>query len=664
MPSFLLECFSEEIPSRMQRGACEQLVRAFSGQLEKAGITHGNITTFVSPRHLAIHIADLPAIQPDRVEEKKGPKTTAPEAALKGFAQSAGVDLSTCETRTIGKDDYYFATITIKGRKTADTITDIATQILADFTWPKSMRWGAHNAVWVRPLHRITALFDDAVLPVKFHHITASNITQGHRFLAPDEIEIPHADAYEATLEKALVMVNFDARKEAIRAQISQVASDKKLHVVEDDGLLNEITGLIEWPTTYVGTFDKGFLRLPPEVLISEMKHHQRYVALTDSTGKLSNHFIAVSNMRHDDGGKAVIEGNARVLRARLSDGAFYFESDQAKPLESWAEGLRDVVFHAKVGMMHEKVSRIETLALKIASSVGYDKDKAIISRASKLCKADLTTGMVGEFPDLQGIMGRYYAKAQGEHEAVGEAIYEHYKPQGAGDTLPDSDVGAIISLADKLDSITSLWAAGEKPTGSKDPLALRRAAIGVLRILDARAWKLDIGGLFPKSHAEELSEFFTDRMRQMLKEEGIRHDIIEAVLAAPAQGFMPTALFARARDFASWLKTEKGEKTTAAIKRALNILSAEEKKDKATISYDTAKIGLLQKAEEINLWQVAQQVGHTKPSKVEELTNPINSFFDNVLVTETGFKEGRLGLLAYIREATCTIADFSKLEG
>ncbi len=666
MASFLLECFSEEIPSRMQRGACDQLTRLFTAQLAKAGITHGDIRTFVSPRHLAIHIANLPTTQEDRVEEKKGPKTNAPEAALKGFAASAGIDLSTCETRTIGKDSYYFATITIKGRKVADAMTEIASSVLREFTWPKSMRWGARDTVWVRPLHRLTALFDDVVLPVTFGHITASNITQGHRFLAPAEVTIPHADQYEATLEKALVLVDFAKRKEIIRTQIADAVKAKKLSVVEDDDLLNEITGLIELPTTYVGTFDEAFLKLPREVLISEMKHHQRYVALAGANGEITNHFAVVSNMRHDDGGKVVIAGNERVLRARLSDGAFYYDTDKAKKLEDWAQGLRDVVFHAKVGMMNEKVSRIEDYAAKIAPHVAGDdvKDAKLIKTAAQLCKADLTTGMVGEFPELQGIMGRYYARHHGLDARVAEAIYDHYKPVGAGDSLPETALASVISVADKLDSIISLWAAGEKPTGSKDPLALRRAAIGILRILDANHAALDLAPLFPAKIASELSEFFTDRMRQMLKDEGVRHDIIEAVLHAPTKTLIPSQLFARVRDFSTWLKTPAGEKTAAAIKRALNIINAEEKKSKAAIAIDTKKISALALPEEQTLWALVQTVGDSKPTGLEGLAAPINTFFDKVLVTEPEFRDGRLGLLAYTRDTAHRIADFSRLEG
>lgn len=666
MASFLLECFSEEIPSRMQRGACEQLTRLFTAQLEKAGIAHGAIRTFVSPRHLAIHIADLPTVQEDRVEEKKGPKTTAPEAALKGFAQGAGVDLAACETRTIGKDSYYFVTVTIKGRKVADAITEIASTVLRDFTWPKSMRWGARDTVWVRPLHRLVALFDDTVLPVSFGHITASNITQGHRFLAPAEITIAHADRYEEALEKGLVLVDSAKRKETIRAQIHAAVTTKKLSVVEDDDLLNEITGLIEFPTTYVGTFDESFLQLPREVLISEMKHHQRYVALAGANGEITNHFAVVSNMRHDDGGKVVIAGNERVLRARLSDGAFYYDTDKAKPLAEWAEGLRDVVFHAKVGMMHEKVTRIADYAVKIAAHFAGDdvKDATLIGAAANLCKADLTTGMVGEFPELQGIMGRYYAHHHGLDARVAEAIYDHYKPVGAGDSLPESALASVISVADKLDSIISLWAAGEKPTGSKDPLALRRAAIGILRILDAHGAALDLANLFPEQIAAELTEFFTDRMRQMLKDEGVRHDIIEAVLHASGKTLVPAALFAHVRKFSTWLKTPAGEQTAAAIKRALNIVQAEEKKSKAAIAIDTTKIGALKLPEEKKLWEMVQQAGNRQLSVLEELAPHINTFFDAVLVTEPEFRDGRLGLLASTREKALSYADFSRLEG
>jgi glycyl-tRNA synthetase beta chain len=409
-----------------------------------------------------------------------------------------------------------------------------------------------------------------------------------------------------------------------------------------------------------MGEFDKEFLSLPPEVLISEMKYHQRYFALNDASGKLTNHFLIVANRPTIDGGKAVIAGNSRVLRARLSDGAFYWEQDRKKPLTEWAKGLADMVFHAKVGTVAEKVSRIETLAVAIAKAVGYTDEKSV-RRAAQLCKADLTTGMVGEFPDLQGIMGRYYAKAQGEPDSVAEAIYEHYKPVGANDSLPTTELGAILAVADKLDSIISLFAAGEKPTGSKDPLALRRAALGALRIIIDRQWHLDFVSFTPSS---ELLDFLRERLKNLLRDEGIRHDVIEASFLSKESDFSPFAIYQRAQQFSTWLATESGAATLTAINRALNIVAAEEKKSKSPIISEPQKHASLTKAEEKNLWAVTQQISYTTITNLEQLTDPINAFFAVSLVTEEGFREARLSLLAAVRDAAMTIADFSKIEG
>ena len=658
MPTLLLELFSEEIPSRMQRGAAEQLQRLIAAGLEKNLLKPASVKTFVSPRHLAIQCFGLPEIQPDVREERKGPKVGAPEQAMKGFLGATGLSASQCEQR----DGYYYATIERKGRPAAEVVKTICEEVLAAFSWPKSMRWGARPLQWVRPLHRITCLLDSAVVPVQFAHLVASNITEGHRFLAPAAITIADAQLYEEALLKAHVQVDYAARRAKIAAAIAALAAAAKMTLVQDEALLDEVTGLVEWPVPLLGEFDAKFLELPPEVLISEMKVHQRYFALQDADGTLTNKFIAVANMLTADGGKRVIAGNARVLRARLSDGEFYWQQDQKTPLVAWGEKLRDVVFHAKVGMMDAKVARIEALAAEIAKAVGF-KDMALVQKAARLCKADLTSGMVGEFPELQGIMGRYYANAQGEPKAVAEAIYEHYKPQGAGDSLPETELGAIISVADKLDSIVSLFAAGEKPTGSKDPLALRRAALGILRILLDRQWSLDLMMLISdKKVAGEVADFFRDRLQNVLREEGLRHDVIEAKIGAQA-GFDALAIANNTRALATWLSAPAGKDTLAAVKRVVNILAAEEKKAKATFASDAARNNSLAKEEEKALW-AGLQAAKVDTSSLEQLTVPINRFFDAVLVTEPEFREARLSLLAGVRAQAMQLADFSKIEG
>jgi glycyl-tRNA synthetase beta chain len=662
MPSLLLELFSEEIPARMQRGAGEQLVRLVTRGLEKSGLPHSTMRAYVSPRHLAVMVEGLPAHQPDVTEEKKGPRVGAPEQAIQGFLQSTGLTLADCEQRAIGKDTYYFATITRKGRATGEVAKEILEEALQHFVWPKSMRWGAHKMHWVRPLHRILCLLDDAVIPVSFGHLTASNITEGHRFLAPAPITLPHAKDYVAALQQANVMVDADARKANIRESLAAAAAQHKLTLREDETLLEEVTGLVEWPVVLLGEFDREFLTLPPEVLISEMKHHQRYFALSGADGKLTNRFLLVANRPTSDGGKAVIAGNSRVLRARLSDGAFYWEQDQKKPLSTWANGLADMVFHAKVGRMDKEVERTRALAIAIAKEIGY-QNLTEVARAAELCKADLTTGMVGEFPDLQGIMGRYYANAQGEAKAVVEAIYEHYKPAGAGDSLPATELGAILSVADKLRMMQSLFAAGEKPTGSKDPFALRRAALGALRIVRERQWGINFASFTPSA---ELLEFLRERLKNLLRDDGVRHDVIEAGFASAGGGFTPHHLSLETHQLMQWLVSDAGVSALAAIKRALNILAAEEKKSPAPFTFSVEKSGILNDKTETELLAVLKTISVEKPQDLEALTAPINAFFDTILVNseDPELRAARLSLLAGVREVSRKIADFSKIEG
>ena len=533
------------------------------------------------------------------------------------------------------------------------------------------MRWGAHNMRWVRPLHALTALFDSEVIPVQFGHLTASNVTHGHRFLAPDAITLAHANDYVGALEKAHVLVDAETRKETIRTQLLAAAKSANLHVVEDDALLEEVTGLVEWPTVLVGSFDAEFLSLPPEVLVSEMKHHQRYFALKDAAGTLTNQFLITSNMITSDGGTQVIAGNSRVLRARLSDGAFYWEQDRKVSLETWGKKLADVVFHAKVGMMDAKVARIEALALQIADAVAPTLDKELVKRAAKLCKADLTSGMVGEFPELQGIMGRYYAKAQGEPEAIAEAIYEHYKPQGAGDDVPQTELGAILSIADKLDSIISLFAAGEKPTGSKDPLALRRAALGIQRICIALNWHLDLRMFVrDKKLQQEIITFFADRLSNQMREQGLRHDVVDAVLAAQTIKFIPAQLSIEMHDFQHWLQTSNGTAALAAIKRAMNMIAKADASSFIPISsiVQTQLEQIHIRNLYVELTNKCQRLndGCFFLADLEELAPYVNAFCNNVLVNaeEPEARIARLSLLAGVREAANTIADFSKIEG
>jgi glycyl-tRNA synthetase beta chain len=659
MPTLLLELFSEEIPSRMQRSGAEQLSRLMNEGFKKNMLALAECKTFVSPRHLAIQCFGLPAIQPDVKEERRGPKIGAPEQALKGFLQSTGLTLEQCEQR----DGYYYATIERKGRAVAEVVKEIIETALSAFVWPKSMKWGARPMQWVRPLHSITCLLDDAVVPVQFGHLTAGNVTHGHRFLAPAPITISHAEKYEELLKDAFVVVDFEKRKNYIGNAVHNLAVQHGLQVIDDNALLDEVTGLVEWPVPLLCEFDAKFLDLPPEVLISEMKNHQRYFALYGADGKLTNRFITVANMVNADGGARVKDGNGRVVRARLADGEFYWNQDRLTKLEDWGKKLSDVVFHAKVGMMDKKVERIEARAVEIANALTQEVHGGHASvnlddirRTAKLCKADLTSGMVGEFPELQGIMGRYYATAQGERDEVADAIRDHYKPQGANDTLPESPLAAIIAIADKLDSITSLFAAGEKPTGSKDPLALRRAALGINNILIDMKWSLDLSAFA----STEVIEFMADRLRQNLKDKGIRHDVIESKVST-AFNFSPASIYRDAIELSQWLATDCGKETVAAIKRCLNILASEEKKDKKLFA---ASIAGTKAPAEKALSEELDGFSPIVPQNLEALTAPINQFFTDLMVTEEGKRDARLSLLAAVRDAANTIADFSKIEG
>jgi glycyl-tRNA synthetase beta chain len=690
MATLLLELFSEEIPSRMQRGAAEQLQRLITAGFDKAGLKAEEAKTYVSPRHLAISLSGLPLIQPDVKEERKGPKVGAPEQAMKGFLTAVGLTAEQCEQR----DGYYYATIERKGQPVADVAKKIIEEALSAFGWPKSMKWGNRPMQWVRPLHRIVALLDDKIIPAQFGHLTASNVTEGHRFLSSGTITLGHANDYLKALADAHVMVDYAARRGAIAAGVEAVASSHSLKLIQDEALLDEVTGLVEWPVPLLGTFEEKFLALPQEVLISEMKTHQRYFALQKADGSLAHQFITVANMVTKDAGKKVMEGNSRVVRARLSDGEFYWEQDKKTPLEAWGKKLSDVVFHAKVGMMDAKVARIEKLSVAIATKLCHpgrsegsatpeilryaQDDYLLVRRTARLAKADLTSGMVGEFPELQGIMGRYYALAQGEKPEIADAIRDHYKPLGANDSTPESPLAAIVGTADKLDSILSLFKAGEKPTGSKDPLALRRAALGILRTMLDKEWSFDLNKIIhasidmdsteAKQSAADVILFFVDRMKVLLRDNGIRHDIIDAAVKLPSgtnvnreYSFDPLAIAKRARTLTTWLNTPGGKDALAAIKRTLNILAAEEKKAKTP--FMPSNTGALAQPAEKILQQSLQQKA-AAASDLEALTAPINQFFTDILVTEPEFRDARLGLLASVRATASTIADFSKIEG
>ncbi|HEU5047806.1 MAG TPA: glycine--tRNA ligase subunit beta [Rickettsiales bacterium] len=670
MSDFLLELFSEEIPARMQSEAARHLAATFTDALKQAGIEHGKVKTFVTPRRLAVLAEGIPTIQPDITVEKKGPKTSAPQAALDGFLRKENLAVEQLEKRTVGKDEIYFAVVHQKGQPTATLLKSIIEKILAAFPWPKSMRWGSNPTRWVRPLHSILCILGNEIVPVEFAGFKAGNTTCSHRFLAPQTITINSPADYESALAKACVMADQEKRKAEIQKQAEALAASHKLKLKRDDGLLAEVTGLVEFPNLLLGNIDAQFMDLPPEVLTSEMRTHQKYFALLDSSGKLADKFLITSNMTTQDGGKAIVAGNERVLRARLADGRFFFDQDRKKILAQWAEGLKDVTFHAKIGTIADKVDRIRKLAVELIRFVP-GADKAAVELAANLCKADLVTGMVGEFPELQGVMGRYYALHEKLPVIIADAIREHYLPLGPDSPVPHSPVSICIALADKLDTLISMFAAGEKPTGSKDPFALRRSALGIIRIILENNLRLPLKSLLN----EELLAFFSDRLIVQLKEQGIRADIIKSVMAGGDDDLV--RVVARAKAIQDFLAAEDGANLLAAYKRAANILNIEEKKD--NIRYNgSIKTALLQQDEEKKL---SESLASTTPETLKwlekeefsqamtvlsSLRSPVDRFFDAVMVNaeDKDLRANRLSLLSQIRITLDGIADFSLIEG
>lgn len=704
MPSLLLEIFSEEIPARMQKAAQEHLVKSLEAKLGKSG------QGFSSPRRIAAVIDELPAMQPDVSQELKGPKTNAPEKALEGFLKKTGLSKNQLEKR----DGVYFATIEQKGRPTADVLKESIEEILQSFPWPKSMRWGSGDITWVRPIHSILCIFDGKVVPVEFAGIKADNVTYGHRFLAPKAITVKKAADYEKALEKAFVLADREKRKTLIRDEAEKLATASGCHVKQNEGLLEEVTGLVEWPVLLAGTIDGNYMDLPEEVLVSEMRAHQKYFAL-EKDGALADTFLITANIKGPE--KAIIAGNERVLRARLADGRFFWDRDREKSLEVWMQDLKHVTFHAKVGTLWDKSMRLQEFAQRLVKYVpGAENDIGSVARAAELCKADLVSGMVGEFPELQGVMGRYYALHQKEHPAVSDAIRDHYLPLGPSSPVPTAPTSVCVALADKLDTLLAMFAIGEKPTGSKDPFALRRAALGVIRILLENDIRLPlgqvmlqhsahvladvlvelkkevnhtapskndtvspdfIGGIEGKSEStvNECMAFFHDRLIVQLKDQGIRHDVIKAVVADGDDDLLRISM--RASAVQEFLDSEDGRNLLAGYKRAANIVAIEEKKDKA--HYDAAvDEKLLSEQPEIKLAK-ALAANRTRIDRLfkeekftdmmgllAELRQPVDEFFDKIMVNsdKKELRANRLRLLTSIRSSMDNVANFGLIEG
>lgn len=699
MPDLLLELRSEEIPARMQRRAAEDLKKLVTDALVARGFLYEGARAFSTPRRLALHIAGLPARGEAVREERRGPRVGAPEAAVQGFLKGAGLtslDQATTVTDP-KKGEFYLAVIERPGRETLDVLAELLPEIVKSFPWPKSMRWGAASAEpgslrWVRPLQSIVATFGPEtetpeVVPVSVAGIAAGTVTYGHRFLAPEAIEVRRFDDYIQALERAKVILDADRRKDVILHDARDLAFARGLDLVEDEGLLEEVSGLVEWPVVLMGSFDESFLDIPAEAIRATIRANQKCFVLRKSGSEdLAPAFILVSNLVATDGGQAITAGNERVVRARLSDAKFFWETDKATRLEDRLPKLDAIVFHEKLGTQGERIARIAALAKDLAQLVGADPELA--ERAARLAKADLVTEMVGEFPELQGLMGRKYATLQGEHDSVCAAIEEHYKPLGPSDRVPSDPVSIAVALADKLDTLAGFWAIDEKPTGSKDPFALRRAALGVIRLILDRGLRLrlleQVGaadrGLAGRAGADarDLLGFLADRLKVYLRDQGARHDLIDAVFALPGQDDLLTVV-RRVEALGQFLDTEDGVNLLAGYKRAANILRIEEKKDGRAYDYapdaalaaagepaERALAEALAKARETASAAVAREDFAGAMQALSTLRAPVDAFFQDVTVNapDPKLRENRLALLNALRAATREVAEFAKIEG
>ena len=697
MPELLLELHSEEIPARMQVRAAADLQRLVVEGLEAAGLGTGEALSFATPRRLALCVKDVPAMSPAVTEERKGPRVGAPEKAIEGFMRGAG--LASIEEAEIVADpkkgEFYVARIEKPGRPAPEIIAEAVLAACQKFPWPKSMRWGSGDFTWVRPLQNILCLFDGTVVPFEIAGLAANDRTRGHRFLGHDWFTVTDFEDYGLKLKNNHVLLPTSERAAAIREDALAVAEAAGLELVDDEALALENAGLTEWPTVLMGSFDQDFLDVPEECLITSMKAHQKCFSLRDpKTGRMANRFLCVTNLIAADGGEQIIAGNEKVIRARLADAKFFWEQDLDHPLDEMAAKLENITFHAKLGSQKDRVERIAELAHQIAGSVDADPDSA--RRAAQLCKADLVSEMVGEFPELQGLMGRYYAEKGGTKPEIARAIELHYKPKGPTDTVPkeeDGDgVAVAVALADKLDTLVGFWAIDEKPTGSGDPYQLRRAALGVIRIclendLRFALWhqiatsnalhaKTMTGKPAGPELASDLLAFFADRLKVHLREEGVRHDLIDAVFALEGQDDI-ALIVKRVEALAEFLETDDGGNLLAGTKRAANILEIEEKKDGR--AYDGTPDGeLLKEPAERALEAAIAKVKFDTRAAIDvenfegamralaELRGPVDTFFEEVKVNDDDPKvrENRLKLLSEIRAATLNVADFSKIVG
>ncbi|WP_374647039.1 glycine--tRNA ligase subunit beta [Tabrizicola sp.] len=715
MPDLLIELFSEEIPARMQSRAREDLKKLLTDGLVEAGLTYASAGAFSTPRRLVLSIEGLTAESRAVREERKGPSTSAPAQAVEGFLRSTGLTLDQLERRAEKKGETFYAVVEKPGRAAAVIVAEVLEAVIRTFPWPKSMRWGSGSLRWVRPLQSIVCLLSDEggahVVPLTVDGIVAGNVTEGHRFMGNGRFTVTGFDDYAVKLKRAKVVLDTAEREAAIWQGAQNLAFAAGMEVVPDPGLLTEVAGLVEWPVPLMGRIAEAFLGLPPEVLQTSMKEHQKFFSVRNPrTGRIEG-FVTVANIEAPDGGEVILKGNQKVLAARLSDAKFFWENDlrvARAGMAEWAEGLKSVTFQAKLGSQAERVERIAALAREIAPLVGADPADA--ERAAKIAKLDLRSSMVGEFPELQGVMGRYYALEAGEKPVVADAARDHWRPKGESDSVPTEPVSVAVALADKIDTLTGFWAIDEKPTGSKDPFALRRAALGVIRLVVSNGVRFGIlkhcvrqvaiilehaddlrgsatfkdgGSVYYKaasydgsSVAADLLSFFHDRLKVYLKDQGIRHDIIDACLAMPGNDDL-TLLVKRAEALAAVMKTEDGANLLQGYKRANNILSQAEQKDGVEYSFgadpkfaetdeERALFTALDKAEATITPAMQAEDFPGAMAAMAALRAPIDAFFTAVQVNSDNpvIRRNRLNLLHRIRAVCSGVADLTRIEG
>ena len=699
MPDLLLEVLSEEIPARMQAGGVKELERQVMSRLEAARLTHEGTESYATPRRLALIVPGLPPVQPDITVERKGPRVDAPEKAIEGFLKSTGLTLEDCEQRETPKGPVWFAVRQEKGRPTGDLLADLLPQALAAVSWPKSMRWDDSGVRWVRPIRSILCLLDDQIVPFRFGAIESGRTTRGHRFLSSGPLTVAETSSYAAMLDGAYVMLDPVSRAQKIADDVFALAKLEELSLEADPWLVTENAGLVEWPMVLMGRIDAQFTDLPPEVLRSAMRTHQRYFVLLEGIKQTATRFVMVANTETEDNCAAIVAGNERVLRARLADARFFWEQDQRRRLEENLPALESVAFHARLGSMHEKARRIERLARSLFVAIqdanpywAPDGDADEVARAGLLCKADLVSQVVGEFPDLQGTMGNYYAQADGETTAVCEAIAAHYAPQGPVDPCPWVPVSVAVALADKLDTLAGFFAIDERPTGSKDPFALRRAALGALRLIIENDLRLPLADAFTEAHdgygmllpdepgpaaaKDALLDFFADRVKVYFRDHGLRHDLVSAVFAVGDEDDLER-LQVRVEALDRFLKTDDGANLLSAYRRAANILRIEEKKDGAryedkpdTLLFDQEEERTLQKriaeASKRAEFGLTHEDFEYATVVMASLRDPVDAFFDHVTVNceDPALRHNRLLMLSQIRSTLDRVADFSKIEG